>query len=119
MIRSCQSLRFNLQRKPRRALAGKKVDCRCVTARQGIVTPEMECVAIRENQRRAAYFTNSSKSGPEREVGNGRVGRQHAGQLAGASVPRRNYARICARRNRAWSVRDRPGQYQPLLKLNR
>src|SRR5205807_6958015 len=40
-------LRFDLQRKPRRG--------RCVTqmhyARQGIITPEMEFVALRENQR--------------------------------------------------------------------
>jgi len=40
-------LRFDLHRKPRRG--------RCVTqmhyARKGIITPEMEFIAIRENQR--------------------------------------------------------------------
>src|SRR5213593_532892 len=40
-------LRFDLQRKPRRG--------RCVTqmhyARKGIITPEMEFIAIRENQK--------------------------------------------------------------------
>ncbi|MCF6283999.1 MAG: phosphomethylpyrimidine synthase ThiC, partial [Candidatus Hydrogenedentes bacterium] len=44
------SLRFNRTRKPLRAKAGK-----CVTqmhyARQGIITPEMEYIAIRENER--------------------------------------------------------------------
>ena len=44
-------LRFNLHRKPRRAQAGKNVT-QMHYARQGIVTPEMEFVAIRENLRR-------------------------------------------------------------------
>ena len=44
-------LRFNLHRTPRRAKAGMNVS-QMHYARQGIVTPEMEFVAIRENQRR-------------------------------------------------------------------
>jgi phosphomethylpyrimidine synthase len=44
-------LRFNLKRKPRRALAGKNVT-QMHYARQGIITPEMEYIAIRENLRR-------------------------------------------------------------------
>jgi len=67
-------LRFNLRRLPRRALPG-----RCVTqmhyARRGIVTPEMEFVAIRENQRREALG----------EL----LARQHAGESFGASIPQR------------------------------
>jgi phosphomethylpyrimidine synthase len=45
------SLRFNLERKPRRARAGANVT-QMHYARRGIVTPEMEFIAIRENQRR-------------------------------------------------------------------
>jgi phosphomethylpyrimidine synthase len=42
-------MRFNLCRKPRRALAGKNLS-QMHYARQGIITPEMEYIAIRENQ---------------------------------------------------------------------
>ncbi|QDD11458.1 phosphomethylpyrimidine synthase ThiC [Candidatus Methylopumilus planktonicus] len=44
-------MRFNLLRQPRRAKTGKNVS-QMHYARQGIVTPEMEYIAIRENQRR-------------------------------------------------------------------
>jgi phosphomethylpyrimidine synthase len=44
-------LRFNLKRAPRRARAGMNVT-QMHYARRGIITPEMEFVAIRENQRR-------------------------------------------------------------------
>jgi len=43
-----ETLRFELKRKPRKALAGKNVS-QLWYARQGIITPEMEYVAIREN----------------------------------------------------------------------
>jgi phosphomethylpyrimidine synthase len=66
-------LRFDLKRKPRRAKPGG-----CVTqmhyARKGVITPEMEFIAIRENQRRDA-------------LGEGIV-RQHPGRDFGASIPR-------------------------------
>ncbi len=45
------SLRFNLKRKPRRAKPGMNVT-QMHYARRGMVTPEMEFIAIRENQRR-------------------------------------------------------------------
>jgi len=65
-------LRFDLKRKPRRAKAG-----RCVTqmhyARKGIITPEMEFIAIRENQRR--------------DLLSDLITRQHPGQDFGASIP--------------------------------
>ncbi|HEY6772536.1 MAG TPA: phosphomethylpyrimidine synthase ThiC, partial [Oxalicibacterium sp.] len=54
--------RFNLHRKPRRALAGKNVS-QMHYARQGIVTPEMEFVAIRENMNRRAYLEELKQSG--------------------------------------------------------
>ncbi len=47
---SLDTLRFHHVRTPRRAKAGRAVTQRYY-ARQGIITPEMEYVAIRENQR--------------------------------------------------------------------
>src|SRR5438309_1543595 len=44
-------MRFNLHRKPRRALSGSNVT-QMHYARRGVVTPEMEFVAIRENMKR-------------------------------------------------------------------
>ncbi len=66
-------LRFNLTRKPRRAKAGKNVS-QMHYARQGIITPEMEYIAIRENQRREALSEMILK--------------QHPGQDFGASIPK-------------------------------
>lgn len=54
----------NLQRKPRRAKAGKNVT-QLHYARQGIITPEMEYIAIRENQAREALqneFTTEERN---------------------------------------------------------
>jgi phosphomethylpyrimidine synthase len=65
-------LRFNLKRTPRRAIAGGNVT-QMHHARRGIVTPEMEFIAIRENQRLD-------------ELG-GMVLRQHPGQSFGAAIP--------------------------------
>jgi phosphomethylpyrimidine synthase len=47
---SLDHLRFNLKHKPKKAKKGKNVS-QMHYARQGIITPEMEYVAIRENQR--------------------------------------------------------------------
>ncbi|MFZ5567995.1 MAG: phosphomethylpyrimidine synthase ThiC [Pseudomonadota bacterium] len=66
-----------LQRTPRRAKSGANVT-QMHYARRGIVTPEMEYVAIRENQQRewmAAYLAD-----PQREA-------RLAGQSFGASIP--------------------------------
>jgi len=79
-------LRFNLHRKPRRALAGKNVT-QMHYARQGIVTPEMEFVAIRENMRRKEYLAELKASGPMGERMAEMMGRQHPGQSFGASIP--------------------------------
>ncbi|MFC3282266.1 phosphomethylpyrimidine synthase ThiC [Litchfieldella rifensis] len=70
-------LRFDLTRTPRRAKAGKNVT-QLHYARQGIVTPEMEFIAIRENQRRQALGTEEV----ERILGH-----QHPGQGFGAKLP--------------------------------
>jgi len=68
-------LRFDLQRKPRRALAGKNVS-QLHYARKGIITPEMEYIAIRENMKLA-------KSQAEGNV----VAEQHPGHSFGAKLP--------------------------------
>ena len=65
-------MRFNLLRKPRRAKAGMNVS-QMHYARQGIITPEMEYIAIRENQRR----DNMSEL----------LQTQHKGKDFGASIP--------------------------------
>jgi phosphomethylpyrimidine synthase len=79
-------LRFNLHRKPRRAKAGKNVT-QMHYARQGIITPEMEYIAIRENLRRQEYIASLKASGPNGDKLAEMMMRQHAGQSFGASIP--------------------------------
>ncbi|MBE8718708.1 phosphomethylpyrimidine synthase ThiC [Cellvibrio polysaccharolyticus] len=67
-------LRFNLTRQARRALPGKNVS-QMHYAKQGIITPEMEYIAIRENMALAQA----------RELGI--LKEQHAGMSFGASIP--------------------------------
>ena len=62
---------FKLARKPRRAVSGRNVS-QMHYARRGIITPEMEFIAIRENQRRDAL--------PEL------ITRQHRGEAFGAAI---------------------------------
>ncbi len=77
-------LRFELKRKPRRAQPG-----RCVTqmhyARQGIVTPEMEYIAIRENLL-GEQVLRSTRSG---EALAEMMTHQHPGESFGAALPKR------------------------------
>ncbi len=79
-------LRFNLHRKPRRALPGKNVS-QMHYARQGIITPEMEYIAIRENLRRKEYLEGLKASGPMGQKLADLMGRQHPGQSFGAAIP--------------------------------
>jgi phosphomethylpyrimidine synthase len=79
-------LRFNLHRKPRRALPGKNVS-QMHYARQGIITPEMEFIAIRENMRRQEYLESLKAAGPLGQKMFEMMGRQHPGQNFGASIP--------------------------------
>ncbi len=67
------SLRFNLGRQPRCAKAGMNVS-QMHYARKGIITPEMEYIAIRENQQREGLSELLT--------------RQHPGQHFGASIPK-------------------------------
>jgi phosphomethylpyrimidine synthase len=73
-------IRFTRTRKPFRARPGANVTQMCY-ARKGIVTPEMEFIAIRENQRRELA----------RELLDGRAWgggvAQHPGQPWGAAIP--------------------------------
>ena len=67
-------LRFEHLRKPRRALSGRNVT-QLYYARQGIITPEMEYIAIRENMNYQLAREQSA------------VSTQHPGQAFGASIP--------------------------------
>ena len=80
------ALRFELQRTPRRARAGRNVT-QMHYARQGIVTPEMEFVALRENLRRKEYLASLVDSGPMGARVASLLSRQHPGQSFGASIP--------------------------------
>ncbi|AKJ67023.1 phosphomethylpyrimidine synthase ThiC [Pandoraea thiooxydans] len=80
-------LRFpGLHRTPRRAKAGKNVT-QMHYARQGIITPEMEYIAIRENLRREEYVQSLRQSGPQGEKLANLMTRQHPGQHFGAAIP--------------------------------
>ncbi|HWH46343.1 MAG TPA: phosphomethylpyrimidine synthase ThiC [Burkholderiales bacterium] len=66
-------MRFNLKRSPRRAKSGMNVT-QMHYARRGWVTPEMEFIAIRENQRREQLSDSMT--------------RQHPGESFGAALPK-------------------------------
>ncbi|MGE0357092.1 MAG: phosphomethylpyrimidine synthase ThiC [Burkholderiales bacterium] len=80
-------LRFDLKRAPRRARPGRKVT-QMHYARRGMVTPEMEFVAIRENGRRREYLEGLRAAGPTGARMAELLGRQHPGQSFGAAIPR-------------------------------
>jgi phosphomethylpyrimidine synthase len=74
-------LRFNLKRNPRR---GKGNVTQMHYARRGVVTPEMEFIAIRENLQREQYIESLKATGEKMlEL----LMRQHPGQSFGASIP--------------------------------
>jgi len=79
-------LRFNLKRKPRRARAGMNAS-QMHYARRGIITPEMEFVAIRENLRRQEYLESLRAAGPTGSRMAELLTRQHPGQSFGAAIP--------------------------------
>jgi len=74
-------LRFEHLRKPLRAKPGKNVT-QLHYARKGLITPEMEFIAIRENQSREVARELASRNGH----GGGTA--QHPGQAWGANIPR-------------------------------
>ncbi len=80
------SMRFpDLHRTPRRARAGANVT-QMHYARQGIITPEMEFIAIRENNNRVAYLESLHQTGPMGAKLAAMMNRQHPGQNFGASL---------------------------------
>ncbi|MEZ4650903.1 MAG: phosphomethylpyrimidine synthase ThiC [Candidatus Eisenbacteria bacterium] len=68
-----QPIRFERTRKPRRAAEGRHVT-QMYYAKQGIITPEMEYIAIRENQKI--------------EAAHAEIAQQHAGRSFGAAIPK-------------------------------
>ncbi|MEA5098654.1 MAG: phosphomethylpyrimidine synthase ThiC [Burkholderiaceae bacterium] len=81
-----QELLFNLKRKPRRAMKGKQIT-QMYYAKQGIITPEMEYIAIRENLRRQEYIASLKATGPCGEKMAKLMTRQHKGMDFGARIP--------------------------------
>jgi phosphomethylpyrimidine synthase len=79
-------LRFNLKREPRRAKAGANVT-QMHYARRGLVTPEMEFIAIRENLRRREYLESLLNAGPTGKRMADLLSRQHRGESFGAALP--------------------------------
>ncbi|WP_353981373.1 phosphomethylpyrimidine synthase ThiC [Salinicola endophyticus] len=71
------TLRFQLARTPRRARPGTNVT-QLHYARRGIITPEMEFIAIRENQRRRES---------QGEAADPSLDHQHPGEAFGAHLP--------------------------------
>lgn len=75
-----------LARLPRRAKTGKNVT-QMRYARQGIITPEMEFAAIRENQNRRVWLENLKANGPSGEKLAAALSRQHPGECSGTGSP--------------------------------
>ncbi|PHV12535.1 phosphomethylpyrimidine synthase ThiC [Chitinimonas sp. BJB300] len=85
--KSLDNLRFELTRKPLRAKAGANVS-QMHYARRGIITPEMEFIAIRESLQRKEYIESVRLAGgklADRMVA--LLTRQHPGQSFGAAIP--------------------------------
>ncbi|HET9736451.1 MAG TPA: phosphomethylpyrimidine synthase ThiC, partial [Burkholderiales bacterium] len=81
-------LRFNLKRAPRRARRGMNVS-QMHYARKGIVTPEMEFIAIRENLQREKYVESLKAGGKTGEKMLELLMKQHRGESFGAAIPER------------------------------
>src|SRR6185369_12711023 len=77
-------MRFNLKRMPRRAKAGRNVS-QMHYARQGLITPEMEFIAIRENLQREQYIESLKATGKTGEKMLELLMKQHRGESFGAA----------------------------------
>lgn len=75
------SLRFEHLKKPLKAKPGMNVS-QLHYAKKGIITPEMEYIAIRENQRIEEYYKVLE------DKNRGALGHQHSGQSFGANTPK-------------------------------
>ncbi len=81
-------MRFNLKRNPRRALKGRNVS-QMHYARKGIITPEMEFIAVRENLEREAYIESLKATGKTGAKMLELLLTQHKGESFGAAIPER------------------------------
>ncbi len=79
-------LRFDLKRAPRRAKADRNVT-QMHYARRGVVTPEMEFIALRENLQREHYIERLKASGKTGAKMLELLVKQHPGESFGASIP--------------------------------
>ena len=79
-------LRFNLKRHPRR---GRGNVTQMHYARRGIVTPEMEFIAVRENLQREQYIESLKATGKTGEKMLELLMKQHRGESFGAAIPQR------------------------------
>ncbi len=77
-------LRFNLKRNPRK---GRGNVSQMHYARRGIITPEMEYIAVRENLRREQYIESLKATGKTGEKMLELLMKQHRGESFGASIP--------------------------------
>src|SRR3954471_4123469 len=77
-------LRFNLRRQPRK---GKSNVTQMHYARKGIITPEMEFIAARENLQRERYIESLKATGKTGEKMLELLVKQHRGESFGASIP--------------------------------
>ncbi|MGH8673789.1 MAG: phosphomethylpyrimidine synthase ThiC, partial [Burkholderiales bacterium] len=77
-------MRFHLKRLPRR---GRGNVSQMHYARRGIVTPEMEFIAIRENLQRERYIESLKATGRTGEKMLELLMRQHKGESFGAAIP--------------------------------
>ncbi len=83
-----QLFAFNREgRQPRRAQAGVKSVSQLHYARQGIITPEMEYVAIRENLKRHQLREQALSSAEAAGMPSNDIRKQHPGQSFGAAIP--------------------------------
>jgi phosphomethylpyrimidine synthase len=79
-------MRFDLKRNPRRALKGRNVS-QIHYARKGIITPEMEFIAVRENLQREAYIESLKATGKTGAKMLELLVKQHRGESFGAAIP--------------------------------
>ncbi len=84
--RKLDALRFAHLRKPLRAKPGCNVT-QMHYARKGIITPEMEFIAIRENLKRQAAMCQGNGNGNGNGHGGNLLTSQHPGNAWGASIP--------------------------------
>jgi phosphomethylpyrimidine synthase len=105
-------LRFDLTRAPRRARAGANVT-QMHYARRGIITPEMEFIAIRENLRRAEYIASLKAAGPTGERMAELLGRQHRGESFGGQFRPKSRLSSCEAKWHAAARSSRPTSITP------